>query len=91
MLMNSSNNVLRKAVKNWDDDITRPLITRFTTGICNTTKKPKSKAISVLRPEDPALCLCERSNKEFNDLSNLSMAIPEFAKRRDWAELDRDS
>jgi len=29
MLMNSANIVLRKAVKNWDDDITVPLIKRF--------------------------------------------------------------
>jgi len=29
LLMNSANIVLRRAVKNWDDDITTPLITRF--------------------------------------------------------------
>nr|BDD48032.1 hypothetical protein 5 [Halomonadaceae bacterium] len=29
MLMNSANIVLRRAVKNWDDDMTRPTITRF--------------------------------------------------------------
>lgn len=29
MLMNAANMMIRRAIKNWDDDITRPLLTRF--------------------------------------------------------------
>ena len=37
-----------------------------------------------------ALLVREKQQENLMIYSNLSMAIPEFAKRRDWAELDRE-
>ena len=91
MLMNSSNIVLRKAVKNWDDDITRPLITRFYDFNMQFNDKPEIKGdFSIEARGSGALLVREKQQENLMIYSNLSMSIPEFAKRRDWAELDRE-
>ena len=91
MLMNSSNIVLRKAVKNWDDDITRPLITRFYDWNMQYNEKAEIKGdFSIEARGSGALLVREKQQENLMIYSNLSMAIPEFAKRRDWAELDRE-
>ena len=91
MLMNSSNIVLRKAVKNWDDDITRPLVTRFYDWNMQYNEKAEIKGdFSIEARGSGALLVREKQQENLMIYSNLSMAIPEFAKRRDWAELDRE-
>lgn len=91
MLMNSSNIVLRKAVKNWDDDITRPLITRFYDFNMQFNDKAEIKGdFSIEARGSGALLVREKQQENLMIYSNLSMSIPEFAKRRDWAELDRE-
>ena len=91
MLMNSSNIVLRKAVKNWDDDITRPLITRFYDWNMQFNEKPDIKGdFSIEARGSGALLVREKQQENLMIYSNLSMSVPEFAKRRDWAELDRE-
>lgn len=91
MLMNSSNIVLRKAVKNWDDDITRPLITRFYDWNMQFSEKPDIKGdFSIEARGSGALLVREKQQENLMIYSNLSMSVPEFAKRRDWAELDRE-
>lgn len=91
MLMNSSNIVLRKAVKNWDDDITRPLITRFYDWNMQYNEKAEIKGdFSIEARGSGALLVREKQQENLMIYSNLSMSIPEFAKRRDWAELDRE-
>ena len=91
MLMNSSNIVLRKAVKNWDDDITRPLITRFYDWNMQFNEKAEIKGdFSIEARGSGALLVREKQQENLMIYSNLSMAIPEFAKRRDWGELDRE-
>ena len=91
MLMNSSNIVLRKAVKNWDDDITRPLITRFYDWNMQFNDKPEIKGdFSIEARGSGALLVREKQQENLMIYSNLSMSIPEFNKRRDWAELDRE-
>jgi hypothetical protein len=91
MLMNSSNIVLRKAVKNWDDDITRPLITRFYDWNMQFNEKPDIKGdFNIEARGSGALLVREKQQENLMIYSNLSMSVPEFAKRRDWAELDRE-
>ncbi len=91
MLMNSSNIVLRKAVKNWDDDITRPLVTRFYDWNMQYNEKAEIKGdFSIEARGSGALLVREKQQENLMIYSNLSMAIPEFAKRRDWSELDRE-
>lgn len=91
MLMNSSNIVLRKAVKNWDDDITRPLITRFYDWNMQFNERADIKGdFSIEARGSGALLVREKQQENLMIYSNLSMSVPEFAKRRDWAELDRE-
>ena len=91
MLMNSSNIVLRKAVKNWDDDITRPLITRFYDWNMQFNERADIKGdFSIEARGSGALLVREKQQENLMIYSNLSMAVPEFAKRRDWGELDRE-
>ena len=91
MLMNSSNIVLRKAVKNWDDDITRPLITRFYDWNMQFNERADIKGdFSIEARGSGALLVREKQQENLMIYSNLSMSVPEFSKRRDWAELDRE-
>ena len=91
MLMNSSNIVLRKAVKNWDDDITRPLITRFYDWNMQFSERPEVKGdFSVEARGSGALLVREKQQENLMIYSNISMQNPEYFKRRDWAELDRE-
>ena len=83
--------MLRKAVKNWDDDITRPLITRFYDWNMQFNEKPEIKGdFSIEARGSGALLVREKQQENLMIYSNLSMSIPEFNKRRDWAELDRE-
>ena len=91
MLMNSSNIVLRKAVKNWDDDITRPLITRFYDWNMQFSDRPEIKGdFSVEARGSGALLVREKQQENLMIYSNISNNNPEYYKRRDWAELDRE-
>ena len=91
MLMNSSNIVLRKAVKNWDDDITRPLITRFYDWNMQFSDKPEIKGdFSVEARGSGALLVREKQQENLLIYSNISAQNAEYYKRRDWAELDRE-
>ena len=91
MLMNSSNIVLRKAVKNWDDDITRPLITRFYDWNMQFNERREVKGdFSVEARGSGALLVREKQQENLMIYSNISMQNPEYFKRRDWAELDRE-
>ena len=91
MLMNSSNIVLRKAVKNWDDDITRPLITRFYDWNMQFSDRAEVKGdFSVEARGSGALLVREKQQENLMIYSNISMQNPEYYQRRDWAELDRE-
>ena len=91
MLMNSANIVLRKAVKNWDDDITRPLITRFYDWNMQFSDKPAIKGdFSVDARGSGALLVREKQQENLMIYANLSAQNPMLAGRRDWAGLDRE-
>jgi hypothetical protein len=91
MLMNSSNIVLRKAVKNWDDDITRPLITRFYDWNMQFSEKADIKGdFSIEARGSGALLVREKQQENLMVYANISAQNPEFFKRRDWAGLDQE-
>ncbi len=91
MLMNSANIVLRRAVKNWDDDITRPTITRFYDWNMQYSDDPGIKGdYSVDARGSGALLVREKQQQNLLVYANISAGNPELALRRDWAGLDRE-
>jgi len=91
MLMNSSNIVLRKAVKNWDDDISRPLITRFYDWNMQFNDNPNIKGdFSIDARGSGALLVREKQQENLMVYANISASNPFFSQRRDWAGLDRE-
>lgn len=91
ILMNSANIVLRRAVKNWDDDITRSLIGRFYDWNMQYNPKPEIKGDLVIEARGSgALLVREKQQQNLMIYSNLSAQNPELAIRRDWAGLDQE-
>ena len=91
MLMNSSNIVLRKAVKNWDDDVTRPLISRFYDWNMQFSENPAIKGdFSIEARGSSALLVREKQQENLMIYANISAQNPELFKRRDWAGLDQE-
>jgi hypothetical protein len=91
MLMNSSNIVLRKAVKNWDDDITGPLIRRFYDWNMQFSDRPEIKGDFAIEARGSgALLVREKQQENLMIYANISMQNPEFFKRRDWDVLDQE-
>lgn len=91
MLMNSANIVLRRAVKNWDDDITRPTITRFYDWNMQYSSKANIKGdYSIDARGSGALLVREKQQESLMVYANISAGNPEFAIRRDWAGMDRE-
>ena len=91
MLMNSANIVLRRAVKNWDDDITRPLITRFYDYNMQFNDKPEIKGDYCIEARgSSALLVREKQQESLMLFANLSATNPELMARRDWEGLDKE-
>jgi len=91
MLMNSANIVLRRAVKNWDDDMTRPTITRFYDWNMQYSSKADIKGdYTVDARGSGALLVREKQQENLMVYANLSAGNPELAMRRDWAGLDKE-
>lgn len=89
MLMNSANIVLRRAVKNWDDDVTRPLIGRFYDWNMQFSDDESIKGdFAVDARGSGALLVRERQQESLMMYANISGNNPELAMRRDWAGLD---
>lgn len=91
MLMNSANIVLRRAVKNWDDDMTRPLITRFYDYNMQYTDNPSIKGDYCIDARGSgALLVREKQQENLMIYANMSAQNPELAMRRDWAGIDKE-
>lgn len=89
MLMNSANIVLRRAIKNWDDDVTDTLITRFYDWNMQFSNDLAIKGdFKVDARGSSALLVREKQQENLMILSNISAQNPHLAKRRDWAGLD---
>jgi len=91
MLMNSANIVLRRAVKNWDDDITRPTITRFYDWNMQFSESPEVKGDYTIDARGSgALLVREKQQENLLVFANVTGGNPELALRRDWEGLDRE-
>lgn len=91
MLMNSSNIVLRKAVKNWDDDITGPLIRRFYDWNMQFSTRPEIKGDFAIEARGSgALLVREKQQENLMIYANISSTNEEFFKRRNWEGLDKE-
>lgn len=91
MLMNSANIVLRRAVKNWDDDQTRPTITRFYDWNMQFSQKKEIKGdYTVDARGSGALLVREKQQENLLVYANISASNPELAVRRDWEGLDKE-
>ena len=91
MLMNGANIVLRKAVKNWDDDITEPLITRFYNYNMQFSDDPAVKGDCQIDARGSgALLVREKQQENLMIYANISAQNPNLMMRRDWAGLDKE-
>jgi len=91
MLMNSANIVLRRAVKNWDDDVTRPTITRFYDWNMQYSDDDAIKGdYAVDARGSGALLVREKQQESLLAYAQISAGNPEMAIRRDWKGLDRE-
>lgn len=91
MLMNSANIVLRRAVKNWDDDITRPLISRFYDWNMQFSDNNLIKGdFKVDARGSGALLAKEKQQQNLMIYANLSGSNQELALMRDWEGLDKE-
>lgn len=91
MLMNSANIVLRRAVKNWDDDITDSLIARFYDWNMQYSEDPSIKGdFKIDARGSSALLVREKQQENLMVLANISANNPHLAARRDWAGLDAE-
>jgi hypothetical protein len=91
LLMNSANIVLRRAVKNWDDDITRPLISRFYDWNMQFSDDQSIKGdFKVDARGSGALLAKEKQQQNLMIYANLSGSNPELAMMRDWEGLDKE-
>ena len=89
MLMNSANIVLRRAVKNWDDDITRPLITRYYDWNMQFSDDISIKGeFNIDARGSGALLVREKQQENLMIYANVSAGNPELMIRRDWKGLD---
>jgi len=91
MLMNSANIVLRRAVKNWDDDVTNTLIPRFYDWNMQFNNKQEIKGDQTIEARgSSALLVREKQQENLMVFANLSASNPELAMRRDWEGLDKE-
>lgn len=77
LLMNSANIILRRAVKNWDDDVTSTLINRFFDWNMQNNEKPEIKGDFEIEPRGSShLLVKETQARNASTLLQLSFAEP---------------
>lgn len=88
MLMNSANIVLRRAVKNFDDDVTSPHIDSYYNWNMQFNQKPEIKGdFSIDARGSGALLAREMQQERLLQFSQVAGGNPEFAIRTDWEGL----
>lgn len=91
MLMNSANIVLRSAVKNFDDDVTEPLITAFYNWNMQFNDKPNIKGdFAVDARGSSALLAREMQQERLMAFTQVAGSNEEFALRTDWDGLYKE-
>lgn len=85
MLMNSANIVLRRAVKNFDDDVTRPHITAYYNWNMQFSEKQHIKGDYKIEARGSgALLAREMQQERLMHFINIAGMNEEFAMRTDW-------
>lgn len=85
MLMNSANIVLRRAVKNFDDDVTRPHITAYYNWNMQFNDNPEIKGdFNVDARGSSALLAREMQAERLMTFGNLAGSNPKFDELTDW-------
>ncbi len=88
MLMNSANIVLRRAVKNFDDDVTKPHITSYYNWNMQFTNDPNIKGdFKIDARGSGALLAKELQQERLLQLSQIAASNPEFARMTNWKGL----
>lgn len=88
MLMNSANIVLRRAVKNWDDDVTRPHITAYYNwNMQFNTKREIKGDFTIDARGSGALLAREMQQQRLLQFASVAGSNEEFAIRTDWEGL----
>lgn len=88
MLMNSANIVLRRAVKNFDDDVTKPHITSYYNWNMQYSEDPSIKGdFNIDARGSGALLAREMQKDSLLNLAAVAGSNPEFAMRTDWEGL----
>lgn len=91
MLMNSSNIVMRRGVKNWDDDMTQTLIPRFYDWNMQNNQRSEIKGdFTIDARGSSALLVRDKQQEALMIYANLSASNQELAIRRDWDGLDKE-
>jgi hypothetical protein len=91
MLMNSANIVLRRAIKNWDDDVTAPTIKRFYDWNMQFSDKAEIKGDYCIDARGTgALLVKDKQQENLMLLAGISAQNPEFAIRVDWDGLYKE-
>ncbi|KJY84826.1 hypothetical protein TW81_02200 [Vibrio galatheae] len=91
MLLNNSNIMLRKAVKNWDDNMTRPTIRRFYDWNMQFNSKPEIKGDFEVRTRGTSeLLLKETQAQALMMLSQTFAGLPQFAQNADWRGMQEE-
>jgi hypothetical protein len=85
MLMNSANIVLRRAVKNFDDDVTRPHITAYYNWNMQFNENPEIKGdFNIDARGSSALLAREMQAERLMTFGNLAGSNPKFDELTDW-------
>lgn len=85
MLMNSANIVLRRAIKNFDDDVTTPHIRAYYNWNMQFSDKPEIKGdFTVDARGSGALLAREQQQQALMTLAQIAGGNQEFAIRTDW-------
>lgn len=88
MLMNSANIVLRRAVKNFDDDVTAPHIRAYFNWNMQFNPKPEIKGDFTIEARgSSALLAREMQQQALMTLAQVAGSNAEFAQRTDWGGL----
>lgn len=88
ILMNAANTVMRRAVKNWDDDVTKPMLTRFYDWNMQFSEKQEIKGdLFVVARGTSAMLEREAQTEKLMGLMNIAPAfgglikMPEVGKK----------
>ncbi len=90
ILMNSANTVLRRLVKQFDDDVTVPLITRFYHWLMRYETDESIKGdYEVVALGSSALLVREQQLEQMLKFAQLASSNPEFIRRVKWGDFFR--